>query len=273
MRKILIPFDFSEVSLNAVKYAMDFSGDSDELYIVHVHSGLLSIQSPLMLKAGESYIQSIKEEIESTIVNNLELKDLPSNIIIEAINGEPVHALSRYSRKHLMDLAIVGTRDKYDLIDRWVGTISLGMVKSLYIPIYLIPRHASFNGFNKVMVASDHHLAKPQVLNQIKDWNANHNAFIKFLHVRENIDSFYTEEADKIVSELYEKENVDFAFEISSTYSLNVGDSLLAAAYSSQSELLLVIAENQSFMNSLLFKSLSKELVLKSNIPVLFLHD
>ena len=91
--------------------------------------------------------------------------------------------------------------------------------------------------------------------------------------MRERINSLYNEEAEKIVKELYEKENVDFGFEIATVNSRNIGDSLLASAYNYQADLMIVIAENQNFMQSLLFKSLSKELVLKSSIPVLFLHD
>lgn len=273
MKKILVPFDFTEVALNAFKYAIDFADDSDEIHLVHVHSGLLSIQSPLMLRAGKDYIESITEEITATIMANLKLKAMPNNVLIKAINGDPVHGISRYARKNLLDMAIVGTRDKYDFIDRWIGTISLGLVKSLYIPVYLVPRYASFNGFDKVLVASDHHLGKQQVLHQIKSWNESHNAYIKFLHVRERINSQYSEESEKIVNELYEKENVDFGFEIASINSRKIGDSLLASAYNFKADLMIVIAENQSFMHSLLFKSLSKELVLKSSIPVLFLHD
>jgi len=273
MKKILVPFDFTEVALNAVQYAMDFSGDDDELHIVHVHSGLLSIQSPLMLKAGRDYMDSIQDEISATIKNNLKLDKLPSNVVLKTLNGDPVHALSKYAKKHLVDLAVVGTRDKYDLIDRWIGTISLGLVKSIYIPVYLIPRYARFEGYSKVLAASDHHLGKPQVLHQIKTWNEDHNAYIKFLHVKERVNSMYGEDAEKIVRELYEKENVDFSFEITTVHSRKIGDSLLASAYNFKADLLIVIAENQSFMHSLLFKSLSKELILKSSIPVLFLHD
>jgi len=273
MRKILIPFDFTEVALNAVQYAIDFSDDKDELHIVHVHSGLISIQSPLMLKAGNDYIESIKNEIKATIVSNLQLEKLADNMTIVATNGDPVHAISKYARNHVIDIAIIGTRDKYDIFDRWIGTISLGLVKSLYIPVYLVPRLAKFNGYDKVTVASDHHLAKKAVLHQIKTWNDEHNAFIKFIHVSDKINSQYSEEANKIVTELYEKENVDFGFEISTISSRNISDSLLAGAYNNQSDILIVIAENHNFMHSLLFKSLSKELILKSSIPVLFLHD
>lgn len=273
MRKILIPFDFTEVSLNAVHYALDFADDSDELHIVHVHSGLLSIQSPLMLKAGRDYVQSITEEIQATIKINLKMKNLPTQVRIKTINGDPVHALARYSRKNLMELAFVGTRDKYDIFDKWIGTTSLGLVKSLYIPVYLIPKMAQFNGYSRVLVASDHHLGKTQVLHQIKSWNDAHNAYIKFLHVRARENSYYNEEAEKIVTELYEKEKVSFGFEIATTNSRNIGDSLLASAYNFKADLMIVISENQSFMHSLLFKSLSKELILKSSIPVLFLHD
>ena len=273
MKRILVPFDFTEVALNAVQYAIDFATENDEIHIVHVHSGLLSIQSPLMLKAGMNYIESIKGEITETIKANLELKEIPEKVIIQALNGDPVHAISKYARKNLLDLAIIGTRDKYDLFDRWIGTISLGLVKSLYIPVYLIPRFAKFDGFSKIMVASDHHLGKPQILHQIKAWNEEHNAFIKFLHVKERVNSLYNDEAEKIVRELYEKENVDFGFEISTINSRKISDSLLASAYNFKADLLIVIAENHNFMHSLLFKSLSKELILKSSIPVLFLHD
>lgn len=273
MSKVLVPFDFTEVALNTVQYALDFTNDQDEIQIVHVFSGLLSIQSPLMLKAGVDYIESIKEEVAETIIKNLELKQLPANVKVVTLNGDPVHALSRYARKHLVDYAIVGTRDKYDLLDRWIGTISLGLVKNLHIPVYLIPKYAKFEGYNKVLVASDHHIAKPQVLHQIKMWNDNFNAYIKFLHVRERINSLYNEEAEKIVRELYEKDNVDFSFEISTVNSRNTSESLLASAYNFKADLLIVIAENHNFMHSLMFKSLSKDLVLKSSIPVLFLHD
>ena len=151
MRKIIIPFDFTEVALNAVKYAIDFSTDKDELHVVHVHSGLLSIQSPLMLRAGQDYVDSLQEEIKNTIETNLNLSEVPGNLKTKAINGDPVHAIAKYCRRELIDIAIVGTRDKYDMVDRWVGTISLGIIKSLYIPVYLIPRNAEFKGFNKAI--------------------------------------------------------------------------------------------------------------------------
>ena len=273
MKKILIPFDFTEVSINALQYAMDMSQDSDELHLVHVHSGLLSIQSPLMIRAGMDYMECIQKEIEATILKNLGINSLPENLTIVSLTGNPVHAITKYANKTLMDMAVVGTRDKYDMIDRWIGTISLGLVKRLFIPVYLIPRYASFESYNKALIASDHHLAKTPVLHQIKTWNDDYNAYIKFLHVRENISSVYNEEAEQIVRELYEKENVDFSFEISTVTSRDIGDSLLSSAYNFKADILIVIAENQSFMHSLLFKSLSKELILKSSIPVLFLHD
>ncbi len=273
LRKILVPFDFSEISLNAIKYAIDYSDENDELYILHCYSGLLNVDNTNMLAAGKTHANNIQKEMNDIIIKHLQLETLPKNISLQVLTGDPVHTIVKFAKSNFIDKAFVGTRDKYDLFDKWVGTISLGLVKQLFIPVYLIPKNSSFSGFDKVVVATDYHLAKKQIINEIKRWNENHNAYLKFIHVKDFLSSTHSTENKTIVSELFENENVDFAFDISTVNSKNIGDSLLKHAYDNNAELLIVIAENHSLMHSLLFKSLSKELILKSSIPVLFLHD
>lgn len=271
MNKIAIPFDFSQVSLNALSYALGLFS-KDELYLIHVSEGMFSKDESLVAAPILTHEKALKNEITQMVLNELKLKTFPSNINIIILDGEIVHSINNYVRKESFDFVLLGTRNRYDLIDRWIGTVSLGLVKILDLPVYLIPPHSKYRGFNKVMVASDFHLKEEKIIESIKKWNLPHKAYIKFMHVQQNEDDDFGDESDKIVNKLFEKADPDFGFEISSLKSIDVSGSLLATAYNYHADLLIVLPEEQDFISALLFKSISKEMILKSNIPVLFLH-
>jgi len=261
--KIAIAYDFSNVSKNALKYAIESTKPEDILEVIHVDTTLLS--------AGVN--DHLKSQISDEIKEYLKLNKLPENLTITILSGNIVSELKTYINKNVFDYLIAGTRDNHNFLERWIGTISLGLVKTLNIPVLLIPRFAFYKKYKKVVVASDFHLTNKALLHQIKLWNKSHGAFVKFLHVRENPTSDFSKESENIVNVLFEKEPADFGFEVASLNSKNVSDSLLSAAYNYNAEVLILISENQSFMNNLLFKSLSKEMIEKSSIPVLFLHN
>jgi nucleotide-binding universal stress UspA family protein len=216
--------------------------------------------------------QVLTEQIGKMVLQELELDSFPSNITIKILEGEVVTSLHKYVQEQNVDMMILGTRDKYDLIDRWVGTVSLGLVKLLDIPVYLIPRYSKYKGFSKVMVASDFHLKESKIVEAIKEWNKRYKSYIKFIHIQQNEDDTYSEESDLIVNKLFEKSDPEFGFEISKIKSMDISTSLLASAYNYHADLLIVLPEEQDFISTLLFKSISKEMILKSDIPVLFLH-
>ncbi len=261
--KIAIAFDFSQVSKNALKYAIDSTKKEDILEVIHVDNTLI--------RAGSD--DHIKTKMVSEIKEYLKIKDLPENLKITVLTGQIKQELESYINENIFDYIIVGTRDKYNLVERWIGTTSLSLVKSLTIPVLLIPRFSFYKKYKKVIVASDYHLTNKALLHQIKIWNKPYGAFVKFLHIKENQDSDYSEESQNIVNVLFEKEPAEFGFEIAVLNSKNISDSLLSAAYNYNADVLITISENQSFMNKLLFKSLSKEMIEKSSIPVLFLHN
>lgn len=271
MKKIAIPFDFSQVSANALNYALGLF-KKDDISLIHVSEGMFSKEESLVAEPILTHEKALTNELTKMIINELKLKAVPSNVKIVILDGEIVQSINKYVRSNNFDLVLLGTRDQYDLLDRWIGTISLGLVKVLDLPVYLIPRYSSFKGYNKVLVASDFHLKEEKIIESIKVWNKEYKAYIKFMHIQQNNDDDFGEESDKIVNKLFEKAEPDFGFEIARIKSLDVSDSLLATAYNDHADLLIVLPEEQAFISTLLFKSISKEMILKSNIPVLFLH-
>ena len=67
------------------------------------------------------------------------------------------------------------------------------------VPVYLIPRYGRYSGFKKVVVATDTNITNPSLIEKIKEINEEPNAFIKFLHVKENIEDNFKETANELL--------------------------------------------------------------------------
>ena len=269
MIKVLVPMDFTEVSMNALDFAFKMYPNA-EINIIHISKGLVHLDEPMILEPMASKSDVLKARLFEVIQEELgkDVKDSIYDVIIK--EGEVVHEISKTINDLKFDSVIMGTRDKYDFFDRWVGTISLGVVSKIHTPIYLVPRYATFKKIETVLVASDYTPENAETIKLIKNWNKDHKAFIKFLHVsRKSGEEF---DRDLIVDMLFEDSEPEFGFEISMIHDKNVSHSILSTAYNSKADLMIVLPENKSFIQSLLFKSLSKELILKSSIPILFIH-
>ena len=241
-----------------------------QIRIIHISKGLIHLEEPMILEPMASKSDVLKARLLEIIQEQLGnyVKESIYDVIIR--EGEIVHEISKTVNDLKFDSVIMGTRDKYDFFDRWVGTISLGVVSKIHTPVYLVPRYASFKKIETVLVASDYNPENAETIKLIKKWNQEHKAFIKFLHVSRKTDDEF--DRDLIVDKLFEDSEPEFGFEISMIHDKNVSHSILSTAYNSKADLMIVLPENKSFIQSLLFRSLSKDLILKSSIPILFIH-
>lgn len=271
MKNVIIPMDFTDVSNNALKYAFESNRDAI-FHIVHVTYGV-NPNEITYLKEGTTGDSVLGDALRS-ISRSLNKTSIPEdNIKVTILRGEVIPCLRKYISDHSIDAIVMGTRDKYNLLDKWFGTVSLALVKTLDIPVLLVPPHSKFGGFKKVLVASDAHLENRESLDEILSWNRQHNAFIKFLHVKRSFSEDYQEKSDQLVESIFEKDKPEFGFEIVSVSNKDITQTLLASAYNLGADLIISISDDQSFINSLLFKSVSKELILKSRIPLLILNS
>lgn len=269
MKNVLIPIDFTDVGVNALRYALKAFPKS-QVSVLHVKTLPIdineSIADPQILQT-EFWEKALKKFIRK----ELKVDALPSRVAITVLFGPIVSTIKTYSKDTTFDAIIMGTRDKYNFLDRWFGTISESTVKGCELPVYLIPKYATYNGFNQVMIASDDHLTDGTIIQRIADWNKDYKAFIKFLHIQRSKNESFEKGTKTIVHELFANMNPDFSFEVAAVNDKDISHSLLASAYNMKADLLLVIPEDQNYIQSILFKSISKDLILQSDIPLLFI--
>lgn len=261
--KYAIPFDFNINTFNAIEYALNATSENDIINIIHVDNTII--------RSGSNDV--LIQKIIDSIKYNLKLKELPSRINIIILVGMIRPQLKEHINSNYYDYVILGTKDTYTTLDNWIGDITLDLVKGVNSPLLIIPKYSKFKPYKKVIVASDYHLSEKALLHQIKTWNKPHNAFIKFLNVKDSLSNDPKFDKEKVMEVMLESQPADFAFETTTINSTDVSGSLLAMAYNENADLLLVVTENNNYIHQLLFKSLSKEIIQKSTIPVLFIHS
>ena len=263
--------DFTSVAMNALKYAIGLF-EKESLHVLHVTP--MAGKTPEFIggKQGQTKIEFLENELEAYIKHELNTDYEKAFINVQVLTGDPSEVIIDQVEANNYDAVLMGTRDKYNIIDKWLGTISLSLVKSLEIPIYLIPRFAKFSTYDQVVIASDSHLTDDTILEDIAEWNSKHQAFLNFLHIKRNHEDDFKKEREQIVSRYFEENIINFGFEINSLSGSNICKTILANAYNTQAKLIILIPENQSFLKSILINSISKDMILSSDIPMLFFN-
>jgi nucleotide-binding universal stress UspA family protein len=271
MKNVLIPMDFTSISINALKYAIDcFSGS--KLFIYHVRTGILDTNESVGISMALSQADFWKKSIKSFVSKELGLPTFPETIEVIVDVGTVNLSINTFAKKNNIDCIVMGTRDKYNFVDKWFGTFSLAVIKESDIPVYVIPRYAQFGQHKKIMIASDYNSGDAVFLDKIKSWNQTNRAHLHFLHIQDKSIDDYDKTKEKIVQHLFEESDVEFSFEIEVLQEKDVTHAILATAYNKAIDLLIVVPEKQNFIQSILLKSVSKELIMQSEIPILFIN-
>lgn len=272
MKNILVPLDFTSVGANALKFACKAFGES-QITILYVKFSKVNTEDPLIYEQSLLSDDYWKEALKKYLCKELGLDRFPENIKLKISSGATVAGIISHCESSHYDGIVMGTRDKYNYFDKWFGTTTFGVIKKAKIPVYLIPKYATYSGYKRVMIASDDHLNNAIVLDKITSWNKEHLAFIKFLHIQDSKKDKFHQQKQLLITELFEKNNPEFAFEIEVIRDKDISHSLLASAYNMKADLLMVVPENQNYLQTILFKSISRELILKSDIPLLFFNS
>ncbi len=273
MRKICVPVDFTQTAMNALKYALHrFKGDHISVLHVSPASQNTTKTEYSLLGRVSSVKDDLVDELRKVILMELNINEIPKNVLLEVKRGEAISVVRSFVIDRNIDTVIMGTRDKYDVLDKLIGTTSLALVKTLECPVYLIPKSASYKDYEKVIVAVDTYAIEHGIGDIVKLWNTPYNAFVKFLNIQ-NDTEVLNKDTNVIDSNLFSDVDSDFNYEIEHIKASDVSSAIINSAHDFDADLIISIPNKQNFFSALLFKSITKELIQKVSIPLLFIHE
>lgn len=139
--KILLPYDGSEHSVNATKYALDMAKLCNaHVTIVYCYEAWDSNVSEI----PESLINDIRanrKKDAEVILKRAEgiFENQGVEFTTEIIDGEPGYVLANRSKSKTYDLIIMGSHGHSDIAGLFLGSVTHKVLNTIYCPVLVVP--------------------------------------------------------------------------------------------------------------------------------------
>jgi nucleotide-binding universal stress UspA family protein len=280
MKTLVVPTDFSSVSVNALNYAVDMAQAINAgLVLLHVYNVPVSFTeapvAPITTVSMEEVKRSSVERLEELKKNLVILTSGKIQIYSESRLGEPIEELESICKSLDPMAVIMGSHGATGFERMIMGSTTLSAIKHLKCPVIVIPPGTTYNGIRKIGLACDFkNVVQSTPVEYIKNLVKEFGADLYVLNVQ---DKKETED------DLAEPPTMDAVYldsmleEVRPNYvqltGKNVVDSITSFAENNNLDLVMVIPKKHRFIDSLFHKSQSKELITHAHIPIVSIHE
>lgn len=265
-KNVLIPTDFSECSVNAIKYATHFLKRFSKAKITLLHTYTARVAYSDLAFTDAAPDEEINKEFKKIRKQIPQLNDFEVETIIE--QNELLDTLPRLCREVKTDLVVMGTQGANSVEDEFLGTNTFAAINSGKCPVLVVPQQAQFQPIKNIALASDYMSIDIDLLNPLKEVNNAFGSVINILHISESekIDEAHAAHAKKLEQYLHKLQHHFHFFK-----SDDIEKGILDFIEAHDIQLLCLIPRKHRFFELLFGASHSKKLIFHSQMPILAL--
>lgn len=258
---IIVPTDFSPVSLNAVRFAAQMLAGqyAATLILYHVYS------SDKEAAEAKEKLSALRERVLEEVTVKIEC--------LSEVGADFIECLERKVRYTNAALVVMAVNDKTKLEQVISSSNSLRMIEKNLCPVLVIPQNARYHSIKNVALASDFKDVQNSIpLVPVKTVL---NLFKPNLHIVNINSEIYVSLNEEYIGqrkwmqEVFSEFNPEFYF--ITTYDFH--ETLRQFIDDKNIDLVLTFPRKHSFINNLIKGNNTKKLVLESSIPVLAAHE
>jgi nucleotide-binding universal stress UspA family protein len=276
MKTIIVPIDFSPVSINAANFAADMAvAIQGELVLVNIYNIPVAYSGdvPLMmisvdeLKAGsEQKLEKISQGLQHITSGKITVTSI-------ARLGNTVDELEAISNEIKPFAIVMGTKGK-GVLEKFVfGSTTLAAIRHLTWPLICVPQGREYGkGINKIGFACDFKdIAESTPVDQIRGIVKTFNARLHILNVDYMEKNFRsdTPEQSRVLHELFS----DLTPEYHYIDHPDIEDGIHDFAETNNLDLVITIPKKHKLLQGLFKESSTKQLVMQAHVPVMCIHE
>ncbi|PRD46394.1 universal stress protein [Sphingobacterium haloxyli] len=277
MKTIIITTDFSESALNAARYAANLakSVEANQIVLYHAYDNLpigtdlpMTDAAPSLIeKQSISNLEAVQQELIQILGGNSTV-----NIHMVTNNFPLLHGIEGLLEKWDADLVVVGATGRSNLEQALIGSNTANLASSLKQPLLIVPNHVGYEPIHKIVFACDlRKVSSNTPVAEITQWLERLRAKLLVLNVmpegeRANPDT--TTEQYKI-NALLEVVQPEYHY----TTGNDIAEEIETFAEYHNAGLIVTIPKSYGFFERLFRRSVSKQLIKKSGIPLLLLRE
>jgi len=282
MSKILIPVDFSLASHNAYRYGLHLASSMGlNVVLAHYYSGTIDTNNPLIITGDGTIQSSYERRLRSFAYSNAEgidypLVQPPRGVEIEyevKVSLTPSAAINRRAAKADISVIVMPPRSSRAPLGKWLGSTSTTVSESASKPVYLVPTGVAFTPFSQIVVANNHAVAESLPLEQIGSLATSNSAQVHFVHVewpRQFGPLKFT--PWRLMEKLIDEQPAEYSFEVITVEQKDITEGLMNYAEEVRADLVVIVNDSRNRWQAFLQATLTQDLALRANRPVLVLH-
>jgi nucleotide-binding universal stress UspA family protein len=263
--KLFCPIDFSDASLNALKFAVSLgeSINASMVEISHCFTEVTDLRHQLESnQSGEDAIRAKLADLERSYADNR--VSTGSSLF----KGHPLDVIPAYLKQMQHDFVVVGTRGLTAVRDLTVGSFTEELIFNITTPIIVVPQHYAFRPFSDIVLGVDDQLFEDtHILKPLVSLTKTCCSTLHIVHVRkpEETPIDYLHHLDEYL------EHVDYKF-----YSIPIQDSVTDTLDHFCDEhaidLLCMVHRDRGWMINIFHRSKVKEKLFHLKTPLLVLQ-
>lgn len=271
MKKILVPTDFSDSSVNACRYARSLAPSLDaRIRVVHVdHPTPVVIDG--MIAASYYHEDEKKAKLEALIKP---LTEDPNDQLIDTpIESEYVPGLASDTLVEISsdyDLIIMGTSGESNLLTQWLGSVSRDVMRQAHCPVWVIPPTFDFQPIRSIIMGYTPTMSDNEYLHQAAKWASKLNAHLHIVHV--SINELSVDPLQHL-EQFIMHQLPDLKFTCRTITSDNVEEGILHVAKEVDASLIMLARQEKTLWQYLTKGHHSNRMIALANLPVVILHE
>lgn len=263
-KKLLILYDFSEPSENALQFAVDWASHANlGIHILNVQNFPVS---DMVLIAN--FTQNYNVQLDAALT---ELEKLKSKINFEgelsysAEFGEVAHSAKDFCEAHAVICVIMGIKTRSSFLVKWFGSNTTAVINSLTVPVLLIPTGHNFSISLNVAFASDKKSSESNYLHKLHILLGEYINNFLWIH-------FGSEKEKNLMPDIKVQELMSQYFPNTSHHvetTNEIQEALAEFSANHKVDILVMRTDHKNLLSRITTKSVSREYSYKTTIPLL----
>lgn len=267
MNNILIPIDFSDNSINALKYAINIANRfNSNIILLHCFEFKESIdiwadfESRIRREANEE-LAKIRKQFQSSLFRDTSLE-------VRVVEGNTVDNILKIASVNRVDMIVMGTQGASGFKQLFLGSNTTAVLKKAKIPVLVIPNNFTYRPIKEIAFAIDSKkIDRTETIQILKNMAISYKAHITAYHLIELLENV----GGDLDLPLYLK---SIPYEIIQTTDWKeVNGKINQYVAKSNADLLCMIHHKRSFLENIFHSSATEKEAFNSPVPLLVLQD
>lgn len=143
LKRILCPVDFSDLSLNALGFAVELASTFQaDLHLLHVFEGYdaISLNPELAMNPMHEWLPKLRQLCHEKLaaLPNADLAARCTHIARANREGSAIHEILEYANHHVIDLIVLATHGRTGLKHLLMGSVAENVVRSAKCPVLTV---------------------------------------------------------------------------------------------------------------------------------------